>query len=96
VARVTGQLLAAYRLLEGDLLRQPLPLTRPDITQAGITVAVAWYFTQQMLPEIVPATSFPQLVALSERAERLPEFRAAPHRKGSVGAVQTPPAEGPS
>ena len=84
VERVTGQLLAAYGELEQELARRPLAVG-PQITQAAVTAAVAWHFTQQMLPEVVPASGFPLLAALSGRAEELPQFRAAPHGEGTVG-----------
>lgn len=79
VTRVTGQLLAAYGALEEEVSRRPLAVTSSAITQAGVSAAVAWHFTQQMLPEVVPADNYPSLVALSARAEALPEFLAAPH-----------------
>ena len=79
VTRVTGQLLAAYGALEEAVAHRPLPVTSSAITQAGVSAAIAWHFTQQMLPEVVPAASYPSLVALSAKAEALPEFRAAPH-----------------
>lgn len=83
VTRVTGQLLAAYDALEGELARSPLEATGATIDQAGITTAVAWQFTQQMLPEVVPAANYPDLTAFSAAAEALPEFRAAPHGDGT-------------
>jgi glutathione S-transferase len=79
VARVTGQLLAAYAALESELQRRPLALASSTIDQAGVTTAVAWHFTQQMLPGVVPAASYPGLQAFSAQAETLPEFKAAPH-----------------
>lgn len=79
VTRVTGQLLAAYGALEEEVSHHPLVITSSAISQAGVTAAVAWHFTQQMLPEVVPATGYPSLVAMSAKAESLPEFRAAPH-----------------
>ena len=79
VTRVTGQLLAAYGALEEEVARRPLALTSSAITQAGVSAAVAWHFTQQMLPEVVPAASHPSLVAFCAKAEALPQFRAAPH-----------------
>jgi glutathione S-transferase len=79
LARCTGQLLAAYAALEHELARHPLVASSAGITQAGVTAAVAWHFTQQVHPEIVSAASHPALVALSADAERLPEFLAAPH-----------------
>lgn len=64
LGRVTGQLLAAYGELEGDLSRRPLPVDRDGINQAGITVAVAWQFTQQTIPGDVPAERFPPVVRI--------------------------------
>ena len=79
VTRVTGQLLAAYGALEAEVARHPLAATSSAISQAGVSAAVAWQFTQKMLPEVVPAAGYPSLVAFSADAEELPEFRAAPH-----------------
>ncbi|MBI3524875.1 MAG: glutathione S-transferase [Betaproteobacteria bacterium] len=79
VSRVTGQLLAACDALESELLRQPLAVTRESINQAGVTTAVAWYFMQAMLPEVVSAANYPALHDFSAHAEQLPEFQAAPH-----------------
>ena len=76
--RVTGQLLAAYEALEGEVVRRPPEVLRSSvITQAGVTVAVAWRFTQRMLPEVVIAANFPSLAGCSLQAEALAEFRAA-------------------
>jgi glutathione S-transferase len=79
VSRVTGQLLAAYGALEAELLRRPLAVASATINQAGISAAVAWHFTQMMLPEVVNAANYPALREFSSKAELLPEFRAAPH-----------------
>ncbi|MDO9031849.1 MAG: glutathione S-transferase [Hydrogenophaga sp.] len=79
VVRVTGQLLAACDGLEAQLASHPLALTRTALDQAGVSTAVAWAFIQNMLPEVVPASRYPNLVAFSQAAEALPEFRAAPH-----------------
>lgn len=49
-----------------------------DVTQADITVAVAWRFIQHAVPRRVPAEEFPGLAAFSARAEALPEFVACP------------------
>jgi glutathione S-transferase len=83
VARVTGQLLAAYGALEAELLRRPLSLDSGMINQAGVTTAVAWHFTQMMLPEVVNASRYPNLREFSFRAELLAEFRSAPHGAGT-------------
>ncbi len=79
LSRVTGQVLAAYSELERELAARKLPLGSSSIDQAGVTVAVAWHFTQKMIPKEVPAEQFPNLVAYSSAAESLPEFKAAPH-----------------
>ncbi len=81
--RVTGQVLAAYRELEREVDARTLSPGSSAINQAGVTVAVAWHFTQQMIPESVPAEQFPRLVAYSVAAESLPEFMAAPHGDGT-------------
>ncbi len=77
--RIGSQLLSAYQLLEATLGAKPLASSGATINQAGITVAVAWCFTQRMIPDVVPAVQFPRLSAFSAAAETLPEFRAAPH-----------------
>ncbi len=48
------------RVKRREFWLDPVPLT----IAFGIT-AVAWHFTQQMLPEIVPAASFPSLAAMA-------------------------------
>jgi len=78
IARVRGQLLAAYGALEQELQRNPLAATSQTISQAGVTSAVAWQFTQSMLSEIVVAKEYPALQAFSVRAEQLAEFVATP------------------
>jgi glutathione S-transferase len=78
-SRVSGQTLAAYSELESALEGGRLPGSGSTIDQAGITTAVAWHFTQQTIPDVVPAARFPRLTAFSRRAESLAEFRAAPH-----------------
>jgi len=83
LGRVTAQMLAAYGELEQALAARALPLGSPGINLAGVTVAVAWHFTQQMLPTEVPADRFPRLAAYSLAAESLPEFKAAPHGDGT-------------
>jgi glutathione S-transferase len=83
LARVTGQLLASYGALESELAKLPPAITRASIDQAGVTAAIAWHFTQQMLPEVVAAENYPALCQLSSYAEALPEFRAAPYGSGT-------------
>lgn len=80
VERVTGQLQAACGLLEAELSRTPLPAPGQDITDAGITTAVAWGFMLMMVPDTVAAAGYPALAAYAEKAERLPAFVASPAR----------------
>ena len=91
IERVTAQLRAAYGALEAEVARRPPSLAQGAMSQAGISAAVAWYFTQQMLPGVVDAAAHPALVALSAQGEALPEFRAAPYGEGSV-RLETDPA----
>ena len=79
LSRVTGQLHSAYDALEAEIDRQPLAVGREEINQAGITAAVAWYFTQHMIPGVVDPDKYPALKKHSARAEQLPEFEAAPY-----------------
>ncbi len=86
LTRVTNQLQAAYDLLEKELVHSSFAVTSAQIMQAGISTAVAWYFTQSMIPDVVPVSNYPSLAAYSERAETLPEFLAAPHGEGTYPA----------
>jgi len=76
IARVTGQLLAAYAGLEKEL--QARARAFEVMGQASITAAVAWQFTQSMLAAIVPAEQHAALVALSARMEATPQFMKYP------------------
>jgi len=87
IARVTDQLLAAYGELEQELVRNPRDPGSHGIGQAGVTIAVAWYFTQQVIPQVVAAQRFPGLAGFSAAAEALPAFLAAPHGEGTYRAA---------
>lgn len=78
--RVTGQLQAACALLEAELAATPLPDPAREITDAGITSAVAWDFMQMMVPDVVAAAGCPALAAHAQQAERLAAFAALPSR----------------
>jgi glutathione S-transferase len=78
IDRVQGQLAAAYAALEHEAAAMPLPADEPTMTQAGVSTAVAWAFTQLMLPDAIGAGDCPVLAAYSARAESLPAFLAAP------------------
>jgi glutathione S-transferase len=83
MARLTVQLRAAYTALEAELARRPLPDPRQKIDQAGISIAVAWRFTQEMVPEAAVPDDFALIQALSASAETLPAFRSAPYGSGT-------------
>ncbi len=53
-------------------------LIGPEITQADISMAIAWRFAQHAVPRRIPADDYPGLVAFSARAEALAEFIACP------------------
>jgi glutathione S-transferase len=78
VERVEKQMHAAYGLLEKRLAGREGWLFGERLMQPDITVAVAWRFTQFMLPGAVDAKRYPALGAFSERAEALAEFIGAP------------------
>jgi len=84
VARVRGQLTAAFVELEAALARQPLACTSVGIDQAGVSCAVAWFFVRELVPELANPAGHPALQAHSEQAEQLPAFRNAPHGEGIV------------
>lgn len=83
VERVSGQLLAAFGELEAEVAHLPAPQASVPMGQAGVTLAVAWHFAQQMVADVVPAERFPRLVAYSQAAEALPQFKAAPFGDGT-------------
>lgn len=68
--RVSGQLLAAYGALEREVGDWPSTPLQPDIT-----VAVAWYFTQHTVSDVVSAAAHPRLAAYSAQAEAGAVFR---------------------
>jgi glutathione S-transferase len=89
--RVSGQLLAAFGSLEQELGRRPLPTASASLRQADVTIAVAWRFAREMVADVVSAEKFPRLVAFSDAAEGLPEFRAAPYGDGTYLAPRVAP-----
>jgi glutathione S-transferase len=78
IDRVSAQLLAAYAELEAEVALGTLPLNAGRLGQAGVTVAVAWRFTQMMVPKIVVAAEYPNLQALSAFAEQQAAFKSTP------------------
>jgi glutathione S-transferase len=84
IERVSSQLRGAYAALEGELARQPLPEPASHIGAAGIAVAVAWHFTQRVLPGLLAPADHPRLAQHSAAAEALPAFAAAPYGEGPL------------
>lgn len=78
LARVGGQLLAAYRELEHAIENRPLDGDRLD--QAGVTSVVAWSFTQMILPGVIDSHRYPRLDEFARSVESLPAFLAHPQR----------------
>jgi len=78
MARLQQQLDGAIELLERAVGNGSGWMFGHDISQADITAAIAWRFTQHVVSAQVSADRFPGLVALSSRAEDLAEFRACP------------------
>jgi glutathione S-transferase len=82
VQRVSEQLQAALEGLEAELGQYPGAGGPALLDQALITAAITWHFVRQTLPASADPVACPGLAALSDRAEALPEFRAAPHGDG--------------
>ncbi|HEV2442106.1 MAG TPA: glutathione S-transferase [Steroidobacteraceae bacterium] len=84
VARVLGQMHAAFGELEAELAARPHPGGARGIGAAEIVTAVAWNFNRRMQPGTVKDAAYPRLRELSAWAEQLPEFVAAPYGDGTV------------
>jgi glutathione S-transferase len=82
-ARVLGQMRAAFAELEAGLAKARPPAGQ-RIDAANLSTAVAWHFTERMLPATVKDAAYPRLRELSAWAEQLPEFAAAPYGDGTV------------
>ncbi|MBE8594459.1 glutathione S-transferase family protein [Pseudomonas sp. MAFF 301449] len=72
--RVSGQLLAAYGLLDKHLAQA----SGEALTQASLTAAVAWSFSQFTVASVVKADAFPNLQRHAERLEQHPAFKRYP------------------
>ncbi len=70
--RISGQLLAAYSLLEKQLG------DGEALNQANLTAAVAWSFSQFTVASVVKEDAFPNLKRLAERLEQHPAFKKYP------------------
>jgi glutathione S-transferase len=76
--RVGQQLSGAMQLLSQHVADGENWLAGARITQADVSVAVAWRFVRHIRPELVPLEDFAGLARFSDRAEALPEFIACP------------------
>ena len=73
LARVRGQLAAAYDALEAETGG-----LGEAATQAAIDVAVAWRFTRHMVPDALDPEPYPRLAAHSAVMEATPAFASTP------------------
>lgn len=76
--RVTTQLNEAYGQLEATVEARSPWLVGDRLLQPDISVAVAWRFTQFMMPDVISPDQYPALAAFSAELEALPEFLATP------------------
>ena len=78
MTRVKGQLRAAFDQLERELAGVDGWLFGPTPSQADISIAVAWGFSQIVVADVIDATAYPCVSAFAERAEKHPDFAALP------------------
>lgn len=78
LTRITEQLHAALALLEEAASRANPWLATAQVSQADVTVAAAWRFTQFRVSNLVDVQSYTALAAYAERIEQLPEFVDTP------------------
>ena len=76
LTRVTAQLHDALALLEPEIAKAKPWVLGQAISQADITIAVAWRFQQMVLKDVVNPGRYPHLEDFCARAEALPEFIA--------------------
>jgi len=78
--RILEQIAAAFNWLEESVaaLDEKQWFFGDEISQADISVAVAWRFLQYSAPELARPEQCPALVTFGVRAETLPEFAACP------------------
>lgn len=83
IDRVESQLRAAFDEIEGDLRDSPLVWAKKagvaPVELDGVSVAVAWHFTQRMLPGLIDPADYPLQAAWSALAEAQEPFKAAPY-----------------
>jgi len=78
VTRISDQLRAAFGLLETALPPEDTWFGGTQLDAADVACAVAWRFTQFVLPGQLTESAFPRVAAHSVRAEALPGFVSFP------------------
>jgi glutathione S-transferase len=89
-SRLRTQALGGFAALEAELADAPVPPDEASLSHAEVAVAVAWRFSQLLVPDVVPAAAHPALAAFAAPLERMPAFMATPpdenhvatHRRG--------------
>jgi len=76
--RVRGQLRSACDLLDRELDGVEGWLFGDAPTQADVSIAVAWGFTQIVAADVIDERAYPKLAKFSQRAEQHPDFAALP------------------
>ena len=82
IDRVQTQLEAAYAQIETHAQATSDWLVDHRLTQADISVSVAWQFTHFMVPEFIEADRYRAIAALSSRAEAESAFQQCPLETG--------------
>ena len=77
VNRITQQLHGAWQTLDNGLRE-----SHPDmLSVAGISIAVAWRFTDVMLPDTVSRARYPEAARFTSLAEQQTEFLTTPMKQ---------------
>lgn len=77
-SRVTEQLHAALKILEQAAAQANPWLATPQLSQADVTVAAAWRFTQFRVSHLVDVQTYTALAAYADQIEQLPAFVDTP------------------
>ena len=88
LARLSTQAAGAYAALEAEFAAQPLPADEASLTHAAVASAVAWRFTQFLVPDVAPPQAHPALAEFTVRAERQPAFVATPPDENHVATYR--------
>ena len=76
--RLEQQLASSLLLMEAAVSAGPGWIVGDNVSQADISVAIAWRFTGIMMAKRFDLSPYPGLVDFSSRAEALPQFQACP------------------